>query len=187
MNGNERQIGSHSGKEHEELRRRAEKLARSVLDEAAERKSGDAVDYIIFSMNSDTYALKACYISEVIEPDEMVAVPCTPDFLRGVISVRGTIRAVYDLCVFWNRGEISGSGQKPVLFLKDGDKEFGIIVDEVLRVVSLTSREHRPLAESKDLSVRFTRGVTANGTVLLRGSKLLHEESFVVDEVVGNI
>ncbi|WP_154655367.1 chemotaxis protein CheW [Maridesulfovibrio hydrothermalis] len=174
--------------DRELLRKRAEKLARSVsaasLEEEAESKGRD---HVIFSMGGDVYAFETMLVKEVLEPEEIVSVPCTPDFLRGVVTVRGHIWAVIDLCSFLKVGTIVNSARPKVLLLSSGEKEFGVAVDEVLDVLPVSRNELKPLSEGQDAVSRYSLGITEDRKNILDGNLLLREPLLVVNEFVGSI
>ncbi|WP_432735682.1 chemotaxis protein CheW [Maridesulfovibrio sp. FT414] len=172
--------------DRELLRRRAEQLARKVAD-AGEHHGSHATDYVKFTMGRDSYGIETVHIKEVLEPEDIVPVPCTPDYLVGVVSVRGHIWAVIDLCRFWGKGAaVSGSRAKIVL-LAGGENEFALVVDEVSDVVPVYDYEQKAMAEGHDAVARYASAVTEDRMILLRGRSLLEESAFVINEFVGNI
>jgi len=50
-----------------------------------------------FSWGSDLFALEAQYIHEIRQIGEITPVPCTPDFVLGITSVRGSIYSALDI------------------------------------------------------------------------------------------
>ncbi len=174
--------------DRELLRRRAEKLARRVADgEGPEFRDGSARDYVTFNMGGDTYGIETVYVKEVMEPEQVVQVPCTPDFIAGVVSVRGQVWAVIDLCRFWGTDTNLKSARPRVLLLREGEIEMGLAIDDINDVIPVYAHEHKPFAEGKEVTGRYASGMTAERMILLKGRALLEEPSFVVNEFVGNI
>lgn len=174
--------------DRELLRERAEKLARKVAESGMEqqREGATARDYVIFTMGGGSYGIETAYVKEVMEPEEVVPVPCTPDFIAGVVSVRGQVWAVIDICRFWGTGSSLKAARPRILLLGDGEREFGLAIDEVIDVLPFYGHEHKPFAEGQEAAARYASGVTEDRTVLLRGRALLKEQVFVVNDFVGN-
>ncbi|WP_035075427.1 chemotaxis protein CheW [Maridesulfovibrio zosterae] len=173
--------------DRELLRKRAVKLALNVDDDLSEHTESNSRDYVIFSMGGNIYAIETVFIKEVLEPDEIVSVPCTPEFLKGVVSVRGNIWAVVDLCVFFGTGKPVDPQSSKVLLLSSGEKEFGIVLDEVIDVIPISNVENKPLTQSNNSVYLYSRGVTEDLKIILNGELLLTEKAFVINESVGNI
>ncbi|WP_320169375.1 chemotaxis protein CheW [Maridesulfovibrio sp.] len=174
--------------DRELLRERAARLARKVeAEKIGEVRSVHAKDYVTFVMGGDLYGIEAAYVSEVYEPENLVQLPCTPEFLSGVISVRGRIWAVIDLCRFWGIGRLSSGSLPSAILLNDGDTELALAVDEIRDVIPVDDFAHKPLAEGQSAISRYSFGMTENRMVLLRAKVLLGEEAFVVNEFVGGI
>ena len=93
---------------------------------------------VVFKLNHEEFAVPITSIQEVVRiPDELIRVPKSPDFLEGVINLRGIVLPVVDLR---RRLEIEGSErserQRIVVFLIHGIRT-GFIVDQVTEVLRL--------------------------------------------------
>ena len=53
--------------------------------------------YLTFQLNGETYALDSGAVREIIQYSSMTKVPLMPDFVRGVINLRGSVVPVIDL------------------------------------------------------------------------------------------
>ncbi|ACS79351.1 chemotaxis protein CheW [Maridesulfovibrio salexigens] len=172
--------------DRELLRKRAEKLALKISAETneEEQKSG-AREYVFFRMGSNAYGLETSVVKEVMIPEDIVSVPCTPDFHLGVMSVRGHLWAVVDLCVFLGTGDKLDSEKPGVVLLADEDMEFCIAVDEVLGVMPVADADIKSLPDGENLLTGFSIGLTEDRRTILNGYALLREESFIINEFVG--
>jgi len=175
-------------KDRELLRKRAEKLARSVAAVGLEeRKDSCASDYVLFDMGGDVYAIETALVKEVLEPEDIVPVPCTPDFIKGVVSVRGKIWSVIDLCLFWGLGKFVSSANPKVMLLSFGEKELGVAIDDVIDVIPLRDSDQKPLPVGKDSVSHYALGLTSDRKTILDGQLLIDDQAFVINEFVGNI
>ncbi|WP_320176212.1 chemotaxis protein CheW [Maridesulfovibrio sp.] len=172
--------------DRELLRKRAEKLALKISAETTEeeQKSG-AREYVFFRMGSHTYGVETSVVKEVMIPEDIVPVPCTPDFHLGVMSVRGHLWAVVDLCVFLGTGDKLDSERPGVVLLADEETEFGVAVDEVIGVLPVEDAEIKFLPDGEKLLTGFSIGLTEDRRTILNGVALLREDSFIINEFVG--
>lgn len=159
--------------DREILRKRAEIIARPLAGEDA---GGEDLLVIEFILAGERYALDAEFVQEVAPVREITPLPGTPDFILGIINLRGAIRSVVDLRRVF--GEASGGpGERGfAVILDDGDMEFGLYAEEVPGARAL-----RPgtLAETlptfTDVRADFLKGVTPDGMAYLDAARLLSD------------
>lgn len=107
------------------------------------------VQYLLFYLKGEIYAIEALLTSEIVEYSHIAKVPTMASYIKGVTNIRGNIVAVIDIADRFKFGE-SIIGQKTsivVLHYSGEDKisEIGIIIDEVYEV------EDIPLSDIKDV------------------------------------
>ena len=81
----------------------AEAAARGRGEGAAD----DATRYLTFTLNGESYALDIFHITEILGYRNLTVVPMTPDFVRGVINLRGRAVPVIDLAIRFAKGATS--------------------------------------------------------------------------------
>ncbi|SME87767.1 chemotaxis protein CheW [Desulfovibrio gilichinskyi] len=174
------------------LKERAVKLARKITSDEAGAEAariGRSKDYVQFSLGLDAYAFDTSVVKEVLETEDIVSVPCTPDFITGVISVRGHICPVIDLRAFLG---LSGGPERPflaavkkVLVLSSSEMKLAVLIDEVTDVFSVQNDDIKPRAAGNSGSDRFSVGTINAKVVVLDGVKLLDASELIVNEVVN--
>lgn len=99
----------------------------------------NSVQYLTFALGKDTFAVDIAPIREIIEYPGLTEIPMTPDFLRGVINLRGAVVPVIDLSVRFGRTATHIGRRTCVVILEvmiDGGKQaLGILVDGVNEVL----------------------------------------------------
>ncbi len=102
--------------------------------------------YLTFLLNSETYAIGILNIKEIIAYDRLTEVPMMPNFIRGVINLRGRVVPVVDLLSRFNQGNTTLAKRTSIVIVEtqdqgegDGGKvtDIGIIVDAVNEVVDI--------------------------------------------------
>lgn len=120
------------------------KSARILEDIKKMRHENDVVDVdvetekiVIYSLAGDFFAFKGQYVKEIIVPSEITYVPGSPDFLLGVINVRGDIESVVAIERILGLSETKKSELNRILIVEDGDLRSGILVEKIEDVVDV--------------------------------------------------
>lgn len=101
--------------------------------------------YLTFTLGKAVYALQIAPIREIIEYPGLTEIPMTPEFLRGVINLRGAVVPVIDLSVRFGRG-LTQVGRRTCVVITevDGDNgaiPLGILVDGVNEVLEVEAAQ----------------------------------------------
>jgi purine-binding chemotaxis protein CheW len=121
-----------------------EELYLKALMGDEESIESDQQQWLTFSLGEEEYALELGVVNEIIKIREMTDVPRVPDFIRGIISLRGIIVPVFDLRGRLNIGTVEpGPLTRIVVCHKDGNLA-GLLVDCINKVVSIQSRNIEP-------------------------------------------
>ncbi len=127
-----------------------------------------AAQYLTFLLGEEVFALDIRSVREIIQYAPMTTVPLMPEFVRGVINLRGAVVPVIDLHARFGRRP-AGIGKKTcvVIFdsLRDGERtELGLMVDAVSEVVDIAADAIEP-PPNFGTSVRrdFIRAIAKRG------------------------
>lgn len=109
--------------------------------DALKPKAEVALQYLTFSLGDETFAMDIRAVREIIQHAALTAVPLMPDFVRGVINLRGAVVPVIDLQARFGRPKAS-VGKKTCIVIfdatGDGEKsELGLMVDAVSEVIDI--------------------------------------------------
>jgi purine-binding chemotaxis protein CheW len=108
--------------------------------------SGNVQQFLTFVLNDEEYGIGILHIREIIEYDNLTVVPLMPDFISGVINLRGNVVPVVNLARrFQHEPKDIGKRTSIVIIdIKDHDGEsveIGIVVDIVNEVIELASSD----------------------------------------------
>lgn len=143
--------------ESTQLKRRS----RAALELAqAEKKS----QYLAFVLGGEHFAMDIRAVKEVIQYGSLTEVPLMPDFIRGVINLRGAVVPVIDLSVRFGRPMTDVARRTCVVILEVGtageEIELGVIVDNVSEVLDIGQSEIEPAPSfGSTLRSEFIAGV----------------------------
>jgi purine-binding chemotaxis protein CheW len=107
-----------------------------------------AVQLISFSIGSERFGVQILVIQEIIMMSTITEIPNSPDFVEGVINLRGNIIPVLDLRKRLRlRGVPRSAGPKPgtrILVVEIDDSVTGFIVDAVAKVITVPAARIAP-------------------------------------------
>ncbi|ANJ66338.1 chemotaxis protein CheW [Halothiobacillus diazotrophicus] len=101
--------------------------------------------YLTFMLSGEVYAIGILAVREIIEFGQLTEVPNMPDFIRGVINLRGAVVPVVDLSVRFGKGETAVSRRTCIVINEienDGETQtIGVMVDAVNEVLEIPASE----------------------------------------------
>jgi purine-binding chemotaxis protein CheW len=115
---------------------------------------------VTFYLADEEYALDVRTVQEIIRMTETTHVPRAPEFIKGVINLRGRIIPVVDLKRKLALGEVAPSRQSRIVVVKIRERLIGLLVDGASQVLKIpvSSIDAAP-EEILDVSASFIRGV----------------------------
>ena len=107
-----------------------------------------AHQYLTFTLGDEVFAMDIATVREIIQHAAMTVVPLMPDFVRGVINLRGAVVPVIDLQSRFGRA-IAQVGKKTCIIIfdasREGEKiELGLMVDAVSEVIEIAPAQIEP-------------------------------------------
>lgn len=122
-----------------------ESYLQGLLEREQERdQNQDIRQWLTFSLGNEEYALDIGDIREIIKPREITDLPRVPDFILGIISLRGFIIPVFDLKIRLKLGAVEISSESRIIVCQHEDKYAGLVVDTLNQVVSLPGQGIEP-------------------------------------------
>lgn len=96
-------------------------------------------EYVTFFLNNEVYAIDALSVQEIVELASITKIPHLPDFLKGVINLRGTIIPVVDLKMKFGMASEEYRKHTCIIVTEFSGGVMGLIVDAVSDVMNLSS------------------------------------------------
>ena len=123
-----------------------------------------ATQFLSFSLGSEVFGMDIRTVREIIQHGSITPVPLMPDFVRGIINLRGAVVPVIDLHARFGR-PAANIGKKSCIIIFDASRqgeraEIGLLVDAVSEVVEIPADQIEPVPDF-GTSVRreFMRGI----------------------------
>ena len=150
----------------------------------------DSHQYLTFLMADEEYGLDILRVQEIRGWSSVTKIPNTPDYVKGVINIRGTIVPIIDLRERFSMDVVDYNQTTVVIVVKvisaERERVMGIVVDAVSDVYSV---QHDAIKEPPDfgsvISIDFVRGlapVDEKMLILLEIDKLLCADDLDVIE-----
>ena len=87
--------------------------------------------YISFNLNNDYYCISLDYVKEVLKDCSVTTVPGTPDYIEGIMNLRGDYITVLNLKKFLSLKESKSSDKKPVIIIKCNELKLALLIDKI--------------------------------------------------------
>lgn len=133
--------------------------------------------YLTFALGQEAFGLEILKVREIIGMMEITAVPRTPDYVQGVINLRGNVIPVIDLRLKFGMPPVEHTDETCVIVVQVDQIDMGIIVDRVSEVLNIVEEDiEDPPQFGVDVDTRFILGMgkaEKHVTILLSISKVL--------------
>lgn len=133
--------------------------------------------YLTFSMGKEIFGVEIKYVTEIIGIQPITQVPELPEYLRGIINLRGKIIPVMDVRLRFKMPFREYNDRTCIIVIEILDISIGLIVDSVSEVLSIPREDIVPLPEVHNgQSYRYMKGIGKVGNevkLILDCDKLL--------------
>lgn len=152
----------------------------------ANAKAEDSLQLVTFRLGEEEFGLSIDEVQEINRLDGITTVPRTPDFVEGVMNLRGNVIPAIDLRKRFGLPAVEHDESTRVIIVNMNGKLTGFIVDSVSEVFRLDRNAIEPPPEviRTDLNMDFIKGICKGGgkmVVLIEISKILagHEQELL--------
>jgi purine-binding chemotaxis protein CheW len=113
---------------------------------AASRRSPDvartrAGKYLTFFLAGEEYGLEILAVHEIIGLMSITRVPRTPEYVRGVINLRGKVIPIIDLRVKFGMPAAEGASDTCIIVVQLRGVQMGVVVDRVSEVLDIVDAD----------------------------------------------
>lgn len=154
----------------------SEAVKQEQMEEEEDTQKGK---YLTFSIGNEFYGLEICYVTEIIGLQPITEVPELPEYIRGIINLRGKIIPVMDVRLRFKKSFREYNDRTCIIVVDIQDICVGLIVDAVSEVLSIKDEDIVPPQELKAVKNRYIKGigkVSNEVKLLLDCTKLLHDQ-----------
>lgn len=118
------------------------------------------VELLGFMLSNEEYALDILEVKEIVRLQPITAVPRSPAWLKGIVTLRGVIVPIFDLRSRLGLAEIEHGADTRIVVVYRGEEFAGLIVDSITQVMRLPVESVEPPPQTIGLvEAEFLRGV----------------------------
>jgi len=138
--------------------------------------------FLTFIVDKEEYAIEIKYVTEIIGGIQTITeVPEVPDYVRGIINLRGKIIPVMDVNIRFKKDPKPYGDRTCIIVIDIDDLSVGLIVDNVAEVLSITEDNIvDPPADKAGFNNRYIKGIGKVGQsikLILDCTVLLSDEN----------
>lgn len=122
----------------------SEEIYQSTLATHSFQDESALNQFLAFQLGSEEYALDINQISEIIKPREYTDIPRVPDFILGLVSLRGVVVPIFDLRQRFQLGRVTLSSAARVIVCREEGVTAGLLVDKINQVVKIAADTIEP-------------------------------------------
>ncbi|AAO10359.1 chemotaxis protein CheW [Vibrio vulnificus] len=142
----------------------------------------EVLQWVTFQLEEETYGINVMQVREVLRYTEIAPVPGAPDYVLGIINLRGNVVTVIDTRSRFGLMEGEVTDNTRIIVIESEHQVIGILVDSVAEVVYLRSSEiDSTPSVGTDESAKFIQGVSNRDgklLILVDLNKLLTDEEW---------
>ena len=131
--------------------------------EATENQIGlntDSQQFLTFDLADEHYGVDILKVQEIKGYTAVTKIPNTPDYLKGVLNLRGTIVPIVDLRLKFDMGATEPTAFTVIVVVNVQERVMGFLVDAVSDVLEFASKDIQPPPElGSKVDITFVSGI----------------------------
>jgi purine-binding chemotaxis protein CheW len=104
-------------------------------------------EFLAFTLGKEEYGIDILKVQEIRGYESVTRIANAPDFIKGVVNLRGIIVPIVDMRIKFNLGEPTYDQFTVVIILNIGGRVVGMVVDSVSDVTTLSPEQIKPAPE----------------------------------------
>ncbi|MDH5428662.1 MAG: chemotaxis protein CheW [Nitrospirota bacterium] len=154
--------------------------------------SSDDQQFLTFNLAEEYYGVDILKVQEIKGYTNVTKIPNTPDYLKGVLNLRGTIVPIVDLRMKFGMGVTEPTSFTVVVVVNVRNRVMGFLVDAVSDVLDLNAKEIQPPPElGSTVDITFVAGIGNSNdhlvTLLDIDRVLTNDEMKAVAEIPADV
>lgn len=166
------------------------RMGKELLEDMEEFEEDTQKDkYLTFKVDEESYGIGIGIVTEIIGIQPITQVPELPEYIRGIINLRGKIIPVMDVRMRFKRPIREYSDRTCVIVIEVRDMSVGLIVDSVSDVLNIPEEEVVPPPEIQRNSNKYVNAIGKVGksiVLLLDCNRLLKDEDYLMMKELEN-
>lgn len=111
------------------------------------KSDGAGDEFLAFTLGKEEYGIDILKVQEIRGYEAVTRIANAPDFIKGVVNLRGIIVPIVDMRIKFNLGEPTYDQFTVVIILNINGRIMGMVVDSVSDVITLPAQQIKPAPE----------------------------------------
>jgi len=130
------------------------------IDSADTGSVADLSQFISFAIGDDQYGVDIMAVREIKGWSQITHLPRQPDYMRGVLNLRGVMVPIIDLRCRFAQGMTEATPLHIVIVVQIGSRHVGLLADRVLDIVAINASQIQPIPRvSRTAQTDFLSGL----------------------------
>jgi len=140
----------------------------SMDEQTIKSAEGVVQEYLTFTLGKEEYAMDILKVQEIRGYDSVTHIANSPDFMKGVINLRGVIVPIIDMRIKFNLDNVVYDEFTVVIIINVLGRVIGMVVDGVSDVVTLSADQIKPAPEfGSSINSEYITGIGTAGEQML--------------------
>lgn len=118
-----------------------------------------ALEFLAFTLGQEEYGIDIQKVQEIRGYDAVTRIANSPEFIKGVVNLRGIIVPIIDMRIKFDLGTPNYDELTVVIILNIARRIIGIVVDSVSDVITLTTDQIKPAPEMGAFNTNYLIGL----------------------------
>jgi purine-binding chemotaxis protein CheW len=119
----------------------------SISTQVHVKSDGAGDEFLAFTLGKEEYGIDILKVQEIRGYEAVTRIANAPDFIKGVVNLRGIIVPIVDMRIKFNLGEPTYDQFTVVIILNINGRIMGMVVDSVSDVITLPAQQIKPAPE----------------------------------------
>lgn len=137
--------------------------------------------FLTFTLGAEVYGIEIKYVTEIIGMQPVTQIPDLPEYVKGIINLRGKIIPVIDMRLRFKKSAVEYNDRTCIVVVDIQEIAVGLIVDTVVEVLTIAEKDIVPPPQLQNASYqqRFTKAIGKVGDdvkLILDGDRVLNND-----------
>jgi purine-binding chemotaxis protein CheW len=131
-------------------------------EESSRTAAAAATEFISFAVGDEQYGVNIMAVREIKDWSAITQLPNQPDYVRGVLNLRGVIVPIIDLRCRFGNGLTDATPMHVIIVIQIEGETVGLLADRVLDIIAVDQAQVQPVPKvSQDARTGFLSGLVA--------------------------
>lgn len=115
-----------------------------VFEETELQQDTQKGRFLTFSLGKERYGIEICHVTEIIGMQTITGIPELPDYIKGIINLRGKIIPVMDFRLLFKKEPMEYNDRSCIVVVEIENTSVGLIVDSISEVLAISEENIVP-------------------------------------------